>query len=202
MPAPSCHAIHLYRQTPCSSHALPLRRDDCFKTLPDASKIGRRSMPIPRPASTTDVRKHNQSRVLRMICASDYVSLQEIAARLDLSVPTVLTAVRNLQQDGLVREAGEFASTGGRKAKAFSLVPESRHSIGVEITSNYVEFEPLIDNTDSDRRPRKSRDLRVCRRAGSPLWRNVLPRAGFSIRTACWVWDFPSRGLFPQINAR
>jgi predicted NBD/HSP70 family sugar kinase len=75
-----------------------------------------------------------------MICASDYVSLQEIAARLSLSVPTVLTAVRNLQQDGLVREAGEFASTGGRKAKAFSPVPGSRHSVGVEITPNYAEF--------------------------------------------------------------
>lgn len=100
-------------------------------------------MVAPQPASTITIRKHNQNQVLRAICASDRVSLQEISARLNLSVPTVLSAVRNLQADGLVREVGVFASTGGRKAKAFSLIPESRHSIGVEITPNYVEYTAI-----------------------------------------------------------
>ncbi|MCD8349086.1 MAG: ROK family transcriptional regulator [Planctomycetaceae bacterium] len=92
------------------------------------------------PTNTLTIRKHNQSQVLQALCSCDRISQQEIAARLNLSVPTVLSVVKNLQNQGLVREVGAFASTGGRKAKAFSLVADSRHAIGVEITPIWVEF--------------------------------------------------------------
>lgn len=97
-------------------------------------------MAVSQPASTITIRKHNQSQILRAICSSERISQQEIANRLNLSVPTVLNVIKALQRDGLVEEVGEFASTGGRKAKAFSLIPESRHAVGVEITSAYFEY--------------------------------------------------------------
>lgn len=101
-----------------------------------------------QPINTQSVKKHNRQQILRAIFDCDRTSQQEIANKLGISVPTVLHNVRELQQEGLVREVGEFESTGGRKAKAISLVADSRHSIGVDITEDHVEMV-AVDLTGS-----------------------------------------------------
>lgn len=44
-------------------------------------------------------------------------SKAEIAKELNLSMPTVLSNVNDLLEKGVLEETGEYASTGGRKAK-------------------------------------------------------------------------------------
>lgn len=91
-------------------------------------------------ATTSAVKRFNKSLIFRAIRESERISQQDIATRLGLSVPTVLQNVRELLDAGLVREEGEFQSTGGRKAKAFALVPDARHSLGVDVTESGVEM--------------------------------------------------------------
>ena len=53
-------------------------------------------------------------------------------------MPTVLQNVKELQEAGIVEEVGEYESTGGRKAKALSVVKNVRYAAGVDITANHI----------------------------------------------------------------
>ena len=88
--------------------------------------------------TSRDIKKNNRIRTLRCILGCDRISQPELAAKLQNSWPTVLQNVRELMEMGLVQEVGEFASTGGRKARAFAPVRDARMAIGVEITQNHI----------------------------------------------------------------
>ena len=103
-------------------------------------------MPFTQKASNIDVKRINKIRIARAILESEKVSHQELAAKLGLSVPTVLQNVRELMEQGIVREMGAFQSTGGRKAKAIAPVPDARMAVGVDITQNHVSAV-LVDLT-------------------------------------------------------
>ncbi len=89
-------------------------------------------------ANTLEVKKINKNRIFRYMNETEQCSMSEISAALSLSGPTVLTAVNELKEAGLVREKGEFSSTGGRKAKAFETIKEAAFSIGVDITLHHI----------------------------------------------------------------
>ena len=50
----------------------------------------------------------------------------ELAKRLDLSMPTVLSNVNELMETGILAELGELASKGGRKAVSIGLRKDYR----------------------------------------------------------------------------
>lgn len=89
-------------------------------------------------ASNRDVKKINRIRTIRSIFACDRISQPEIAAKVNNSWPTVLQNVKELMALGLVKEVGAFASTGGRKARAFAPVRDARLAVGLEITQNHI----------------------------------------------------------------
>ncbi len=62
----------------------------------------------------------------------------ELASQLNLSMPTVLSNVSELMEKGLVLEAGEMESTGGRKARKISLNENYCFAIGVNITAHHL----------------------------------------------------------------
>lgn len=95
-------------------------------------------MPEQSSLNNIDVKKFNKSRIFRAISESDKISQQEIANKLKISVPTVVQNVKELIDSGLVREAGAFESTGGRKAKALALAPDARLALGVDIAEDRV----------------------------------------------------------------
>lgn len=72
--------------------------------------------------------------VYRNIYKNKASSRAQIAAELGISLPTVTQNLNYLIEKGLVYEAGEFESTGGRKANIYSIVAEARLTIGVDIT--------------------------------------------------------------------
>ena len=81
-----------------------------------------------------------ERRIARLVIARGQVSKAEIESSLDYSHPTVVNAVGTLVAQGVVRESGEFDSTGGRRAKAISPNPSFRYFGGVDVTRNHVTF--------------------------------------------------------------
>ncbi len=90
--------------------------------------------------SNAETKRLNKIKIAKFIYHHGEASKQEIAAALHLSMPTVLQRVKELIQEGVVTEAGEYESTGGRKAKALSIVAGSRYAVGLDITGNHISF--------------------------------------------------------------
>lgn len=86
----------------------------------------------------------NMGRVYRHIYRNKVSSRQTLASELDFSLPTIAQYLNQLREAGLIFNAGEFESTGGRKANMFSIVPDARYAVGVDITKPYVAFV-LVD---------------------------------------------------------
>ena len=96
-----------------------------------------------------EVKKNNRNRIFRYLCAqTQTVSNPEIAAALSMSLPTVTTNTREFIEQGLVREIGELASTGGRRAKALRVAAEMGLALGLDITKNHIGLA-LADLTGS-----------------------------------------------------
>ena len=68
-----------------------------------------------------DIKRINRNRIYRFIYQNGKTSKQEIAYKLNMSLPTITQNLRHLQELGLVEENGLFESTGGRKARVLSL---------------------------------------------------------------------------------
>lgn len=90
--------------------------------------------------NNSEVRKRNRNRVFRFINNTKETCMSEISAALEVSGPTVMSIVKELKEDGVIREVGEYESTGGRKAKAIASVKDGVYAIGVDITLNHVSL--------------------------------------------------------------
>lgn len=91
-----------------------------------------------QPVNNMDVKRNNRINTLRCILASGRVSQMELTQKLSLSWPTILQNVKELTELGLVQEDGAYASTGGRKARAYAPVWDARAAVGVELTADHV----------------------------------------------------------------
>lgn len=85
-----------------------------------------------------EVKKNNRNRIFRYICRHDSVSNPDIAYELKMSLPTVTQNTKELIERGLIEETGELQSTGGRRAKALSVVSDFRMAVGLDITKNHI----------------------------------------------------------------
>ena len=87
------------------------------------------------------IKQNNRSIIYQFIYKSKKVSQQDISYNLHLSRPTVAANLTAMEDDGLIRKDGlidtEFV---GRKAAAYSIVPDHRISIGVEILEKEVKM--------------------------------------------------------------
>ena len=87
-----------------------------------------------------DKMESNVVRVAKYILEQGITSKNDIASALNLSMPTALQCVKDLMTQGIIHEVGEYESTGGRKAKALSVIETLQYSVGLEITSNHISF--------------------------------------------------------------
>lgn len=83
-------------------------------------------------------KRSNRGRIAKFISVMESTSKAEIARSLQLSMPTTLQCIKELASMGIVREQGEYESTGGRRAKALSIVPDAGYAVGVDITNNHT----------------------------------------------------------------
>ncbi len=80
----------------------------------------------------------NIGKIYRHIYRNRGSSRQALAADLRFSLPTVTQYLNRLTEEGLICNAGEFQSTGGRKAYMFRIIPDARYAIGIDITQSYI----------------------------------------------------------------
>ena len=83
-------------------------------------------------------KRKNKVKIVNYIYRRGHASKVDIANDLGLSMPTVLQNIKELSDAGIVEEVGNYQSTGGRKAKALSIVPSICYAVGVDITANHL----------------------------------------------------------------
>ncbi|WP_413813045.1 ROK family transcriptional regulator [Streptomyces sp. OE57] len=91
-------------------------------------------------ANLTALRSHNAALVLRLLrdAGEDGVSRPELARRTGLTPQAVSKITARLRAEGLLAEAGQRASTGGKPPTALRLVPDARHAIGLQLDRDEV----------------------------------------------------------------
>lgn len=82
----------------------------------------------------------NLGDIYRFIYYNKQSSRQEISQALGISLPTTTHNLNLLLEAGLIYNAGEFESTGGRKPTIFQCVPDARYSVGIDITRNHLSI--------------------------------------------------------------
>lgn len=88
--------------------------------------------------SMNDIRKKNYSDVYHLIYQERRISKSQIASVLQMSLPTVTQHLTTLEAEGLIEKQGQLASGIGRKAAAYSIRPESRGAVGVEVLPDHI----------------------------------------------------------------
>ena len=90
--------------------------------------------------TTLEVRTYNKSRVYEKIYEKRSISKQEIATELEMSLTTVTQNLKLLEAEGRITITGQYQSTGGRKANAYSIVPTAAIAIGIDILKDRLHF--------------------------------------------------------------
>ena len=91
-------------------------------------------------STTTDLKWINRNKVYQYIYGNDKVAKQDLVRDLGLSLPTISQNLTELFDMGLLRYAGKFESSGGRKPKKISIIPDARMVIGVEIKMEHINI--------------------------------------------------------------
>lgn len=87
------------------------------------------------------IKQNNRSLIYHYIYKNKKVSQQDISYDLHLSRPTVTTNLTVMENNGLIQKSGQIDTEYvGRKAAAYSIVPDFRISIGVEILKKEVKM--------------------------------------------------------------
>ncbi|MBQ6388529.1 MAG: ROK family transcriptional regulator [Mogibacterium sp.] len=87
------------------------------------------------------IRKNNRKMIYDYIYSHSKVSQNDIVSALRLSRPTVTANISELEEDGMIcRDGQQDSDQIGRKAIVYSVVPDYRIAIGVELTGRHVKI--------------------------------------------------------------
>lgn len=86
----------------------------------------------------TNIKFVNRSGIFQYIYNNKGVTKQDISYNLRLSLPTVNTNLSDFINENLILSSGYSQSTGGRKAKIYSVNPTYRYAIGIDIWNDYI----------------------------------------------------------------
>lgn len=87
------------------------------------------------------IKENNRKLIYQYIYKNRKVAQQDIAYDLRLSRPTVTANLSALEEDGIIQKSGQIKTEYvGRKAAAYTIVPDFRISIGVEILKTEVKM--------------------------------------------------------------
>jgi predicted NBD/HSP70 family sugar kinase len=89
-----------------------------------------------KKATHQQTKQHNRDLVLRAIFENKTISRAEVARVTHLTRTTVSDLVNGLLEEGLVEEVGRGESIGGKSPILLSVVPDSRHLIGLNLTQD------------------------------------------------------------------
>lgn len=90
--------------------------------------------------TTLDPKQQNRDRILALFFENQALSKPQIADTLGLSIPTVNAHMKDLEGQGLIGKGELMNSSGGRPAVSYSLIPDSRLAIGVEVRKTVINI--------------------------------------------------------------
>ncbi len=93
-----------------------------------------------KKATTAELKRINRSNIFKLIYAEQKIAKQDIAAKLQLSLPPVTQCLKELEQMQLIEKNGRFESSGGRKPQVISCVRKSRIGFGIEVLKNQIRI--------------------------------------------------------------
>ena len=93
--------------------------------------------------TSSELKRQNRSNIFREIYNGKAVSKNDLAKRLNLSMPTVTGALEELIRQRLVVREGLFDSTGGRPASIYRCNSNSKIALGVEILKDRTSIVAL-----------------------------------------------------------
>lgn len=83
---------------------------------------------------------NKKTDIIRYIFENKNASKTELTKVLGLSMPTVLQNTKELLEQGMLIEIGEYESTGGRRAKTLAINGQIRYVVGLDITTDHVSY--------------------------------------------------------------
>lgn len=81
-----------------------------------------------------------QSQIAQYLYTHQSATKAELARKLGVSMPTILSNVSTMMDQQILVPAGELDSTGGRKATALALNPDWAGAVGISITKSNLQF--------------------------------------------------------------
>src|SRR5687767_2903998 len=109
------------------------RRQVAWQSCAEGGARAEEEATLPAKATHRQTRRHNQQLVLRTIYDRRETSRAEIARLTGLTRTSVSQLVAELIASGLVAEVGRGPSSGGKAPILLSVVPDSRHVIGLDL---------------------------------------------------------------------
>jgi predicted NBD/HSP70 family sugar kinase len=94
------------------------------------------------------IKDHTQKKIIVLLQKNKEMIKREIAKKIGVSVPTIISNINELIEQGIVEEAGVASSTGGRKPVLVRFLKNSRYSIGVDLLIGKVRIVVLNLNYD------------------------------------------------------
>ena len=104
--------------------------------------------------TSKDIRNESRFMVLRSVYVRGTVTRAQISADAGLSPATVTTLVGELVAEGILREAGQVSSHGGRPTATFQADPERGALLAVDVAETYVRvdlFDVSLSRLDVER---------------------------------------------------
>jgi len=86
------------------------------------------------------IKKINKKNIIQLLYKKNQLTKQEISKELHISIPTVISNVNEIIEEGYLDEAGVSESTGGRKPIIVRFLPDARYSFGVSVTINKIRI--------------------------------------------------------------
>jgi predicted NBD/HSP70 family sugar kinase len=94
------------------------------------------------------IKDSNKKMILNLLREKREMTKQNIAKEIGVSIPTVISNINELINEGLVEEAGVGDSSGGRKPVIVKFKPDSKYAFGVEVDIHKVRI--ILINLDSE----------------------------------------------------
>lgn len=104
--------------------------------------------------TSKDIRNESRFMVLRSVYVRGTVTRAQISTDAGLSPATVTTLVGELVAEGILREAGQVSSHGGRPTATFQADPERGALLAVDVAETYVRvdlFDVSLSRLDVER---------------------------------------------------
>jgi len=86
------------------------------------------------------VLRTKKSEIVQYLFEHKNASKTELMKALSFSMPTILQGTNELLEQGILKEVGEYESTGGRRAKSLALNSSVAYAVGIDITTKRISF--------------------------------------------------------------